>query len=159
MPRFEETSTVSEPLFYEDVPVPMHYETGGIVVTETHIVQFAGIAGDFADHHMDDRAAQSAGFPRRIAHGLLCLALIDGLKNRAVRQFAAIASLKWDYSFRAPVFAGDRLSARIAVIGKRPTSRGDRGILTLRFEAVNQDDQIVQDGTNLLMVRARAVGK
>ncbi len=149
---------VSDLLFYEDVEVPLRFETGGIDVTEAHIVQFAGLSGDFFDLHMDDRFAQSLGFPRRVAHGLLCLALLDGLKNRATRRFASVASLNWNWNFRAPVFAGDRLSAVVVVTAKRLTSRGDRGVLTLRFEACNQDGAVVQEGTNLLLVRARGAG-
>jgi acyl dehydratase len=125
------------------------------VVTESHIVQFAGLSGDFFDVHMDDRFAQSLGFPRRIAHGLLCLALVDGLKNRAESRFAAVASLSWQWNFRSAVFIGDRIAARITVSDKRMTRRADRGILTLQVEAFNQDGKVVQDGSNLLMVEAR----
>lgn len=147
---------MSAPLFYEDVPRGFKFESGGIVVTESHIVQFAGLSGDFFDVHMDDRFAQSLGFPRRIAHGLLCLALVDGLKNRAESRFAAVASLSWQWNFRSAVFIGDRIAARITVSDKRMTRRADRGILTLQLEAFNQDGKVVQDGSNLLMVEARS---
>lgn len=146
---------MSAPLFYEDVSRGFKFESGGIVVTESHIVQFAGLSGDFFDVHMDDRFAQSLGFPRRIAHGLLCLALVDGLKNRAESRFAAVASLSWQWNFRSAVFIGDRIAARITVSDKRMTRRADRGILTLQLEAFNQDGKVVQDGSNLLMVEAR----
>ncbi|HEX8011638.1 MAG TPA: MaoC family dehydratase [Casimicrobiaceae bacterium] len=143
-------------LHYEDVTVGLQFDTGGIDVTESHIVQFAGLSGDFFDIHMDDTFARELGFPRRVAHGILCLALIDGLKNRAAERFAGVASLHWDWSFRGPVFAGDRLSARIEVTAKRLTSKGDRGILTLRITASNQHGTVVQEGTNLLLVRRRS---
>ncbi|HXX83237.1 MAG TPA: MaoC/PaaZ C-terminal domain-containing protein [Casimicrobiaceae bacterium] len=146
---------MSEPLHYEDVPVGLQFDTGGIDITEAHIVQFAGLSGDFFDVHMDDAFARELGFPRRVAHGILCLALIDGLKNRASERFASVASLHWEWSFRAPVFAGDRLSAHVEVTAKRPTAKGDRGILTLHIQALNQHRAVVQDGTNLLLVRAR----
>jgi acyl dehydratase len=35
------------------------------------------------------------------------------------------------------------------------TKRPDRGIVTLRVEVVNGKGEVVQDGTNLLLVRAR----
>jgi len=54
-----------------------------MVVTESHIVQFAGLSGDLFDLHMDDEFARSLGFSGRVAHGLLGLILMDGLKNRA----------------------------------------------------------------------------
>src|SRR3546814_2299015 len=77
-----------------DVRIGLEYLTPGFVVTEAHIVNFAGISGDFFDVHMDDQFAQSVGFPTRVAHGLLCLSLVDGLKNRSEILFDAVASLE-----------------------------------------------------------------
>jgi len=146
---------MSEPLYYEDTPVGLTFETGGIVVTESHIVQFAGLSGDFFDLHMDDEFARSLGFPNRVAHGLLGLILADGLKNRASQRFAAVASLSWEWNFRKPIFAGDRLSATVTVKDKRTTKRPDRGILTLAIAVHNGRGDVVQEGTNLLMVKTR----
>jgi acyl dehydratase len=145
-------------LFYEDAPVGLSFDTGGIVITDSHVVQFAGLSGDFFDVHMDDAFAQSLGFPGRVAHGLLGLIMTDGLKNRAELRFAAVVSLSWTWNFRLPLYPGDRIFARISVTDKRLTKRPDRGILTLAFEVRNQKGEVVQDGTNLLMVRTRAAG-
>ncbi len=56
-----------------DITPRMSFDTGAIVVTESHIVNFAGVSGDFFDVHMDDVFAREQGFPARVAHGLLCL--------------------------------------------------------------------------------------
>ena len=146
---------MSEPLFYEEVPVGLSFDTDGIMITESHIVQFAGLSGDFFALHMDDDFARSLGFPGRVAHGLLGLILVDGLKNRASHRFQAVASLSWQWNFRKPMFPGDRISGRLRVADKRLTRRGDRGILTLAIEVRNANGEILQDGTNLLMVRTR----
>jgi acyl dehydratase len=137
-----------------DIQPGMEFLTPGLVVTETHIVNFAGLSGDFFDVHMDDEFARSVGFKARVAHGLLCLALIDGLKNRSSVLFDAIASLEWTYSFRKPVFAGDRLHGRVRVIETRKTANPQRGIVVLGVEVLNQDADVVQDGRNTLMVAA-----
>lgn len=145
---------MSEPLRLADLHPGDRWETPGLVVTESHIVAFAGLAGDFFELHMDDDAARARGFPARVAHGLLGLALADGLKNRATRTLDAIASLEWQVRFVAPVFAGDRVHARLAVLETRPTSDGRRGIVRLQLDLLNQHGQTVQQGTNTLMVRA-----
>jgi len=137
-----------------DIAPGLEYLTPGIVVTEAHIVNFAGLSGDFFDVHMDDEFARAAGFEGRIAHGLLCLALVDGLKNRSTVLFDAVASLEWSYRFRKPVFPGDRLQGRIRVLDVRPTKRPDRGIVRLSVEVVNQKGYVVQEGQNTLMVVA-----
>ncbi|NBO65727.1 MAG: acyl dehydratase [Acidobacteria bacterium] len=149
------SSRLHHRLYYEDAEPGLSIETDGLVVTEAHIVQYAGLSGDFFAVHMDDQFAQGLGFRGRIAHGLLGLILLDGLKNRAEQQFAAVASLSWQWNFRRPIYAGDRISGRLRVIERRLTSRGDRGILTLGLELRNGDGEVVQDGTNLLLVQRR----
>ena len=149
---------MSELLFYEDAPVGLAFDTEGIVVTESHVVAFAGLSGDFFALHMDDQFARSMGFTGRVAHGLLGLILVDGLKNRASERFQAVASLSWQWNFRKPLYPGDRIHGHLTVTDKRITRRGDRGILTLAVEVRNQNGEVLQDGTNLLMVQARGQG-
>jgi 3-hydroxybutyryl-CoA dehydratase len=139
-------------LRYEQIEDGLAFETGGITVTEGHILGFAGLTGDFYDIHMDDDYARSLGYPGRVAHGLLGLALCDGLKNRAPVRFAAIVSLNWRWSFTGPILVGDRIFARIAVLSKRPTRNPARGIVPLGFELMNQKGEVVQKGENDVMV-------
>ena len=126
--------------------------TGTATVSAAAIDAFADLTGDRFVIHMDEAAARARGFDGRVAHGLLVLSLVDGLKNRTPAQFDAIASLGWNWTFAAPVIAGDTIGATITVAAKRPVSRPDRGILTLDFSVTAQDGREVQRGTNLLMV-------
>lgn len=138
---------------YEDLGVGDYFYTGMIDITETHIVNFAGISGDFFDVHMDREFALSRGFPGKIAHGLLILSLVDGLKNRAPIQLNAIASLGWEkWEFKGPVCAGDSIKCKITIAAKRRTSRVDRGIVKLDFEVYNHESVLVQSGTNNLLI-------
>lgn len=140
--------------FYDDLSAGAGFQTGRIIVTEAQIVAFAGVTGDFFDVHMDDDFARAQGFPGRIAHGLLGLCLIDGLKNRSDVQLQAVASLGWkDWSFKAPILPGDSIGAMITVGEMRLTSSGDRGIVHLGFDVRNQNDVMVQAGRNALLMR------
>ena len=137
-----------------DLHVGDEYETPGIVVTEAHIVAFAGIGGDFFEVHMDDSYAKSVGFPGRVAHGILGLALVDGLKNRSDFRIDAVASLEWQYRFMAPICAGDRIHARIRILDARRTTDGRRGVVRLAIDVLNQHETMVQHGVNTLLVNA-----
>lgn len=141
--------------WYEDVAVGDHFTTAGVTVTEAHVVGFAGLAGDLFDVHMDDEFAREQGFPGRIAHGLLGLALADGLKTRCPVRLMGVATLGWSWSFRAPILIGDRISAMIRIDDMRPTRRGGRGILKLGMQIVKQDRSVVQEGHTELLVRCR----
>lgn len=134
-------------LLVEDV-----IETGRRKVCVAEIDAFAEMTGDRFEIHMNRVAAQKHGFRDRVAHGLLVLSLVDGLKNQAPAQFAAIASLGWDWGFAAPVFAGDEIAATITVKALRSTSDGKRGIATLDFDVRNQHGETVQRGINRLMI-------
>lgn len=136
---------------FDAVTVGDVIETKRRKVLVDDIDAFAALSGDRFEIHMDDEAANRHGFPGRVAHGLLVLSMVDGLKNQADAQFRAIASLGWHWSFRRPVFVGDEIAVRIEVIEKRTVSKPDRGILTLSFNVTNQNGEIVQDGTNLLL--------
>lgn len=131
-----------------------HYRTAGITITESHVVGFAGISGDLFDVHMDDEFAREAGFSGRIAHGLLGLALADGLKTRCKVRLKGIATLNWNWSFRAPLLIGDRIHARLAVKAKRPTRKPGRGIVTLEMKVLNQRGEVVQEGETQLMMES-----
>ncbi len=87
-------------------------------LTETDLAFFAAVSGDFDPIHMDEVYAQQTPFGRRIAHGLLSMALLSA----AAAGMSALArergytgnsvSLGFDkVRFLAPVFIGDTLSA------------------------------------------------
>jgi 3-hydroxybutyryl-CoA dehydratase len=143
----------------DDLEPGDRYVTGGIVVTDWHVLTFAGLTGDFFDVHMDDAFARGLGFPGRIAHGLLGLALVDGLKNRAEARLAAVASLGWRWGFSAPIRPGDRVHAEVTVLEVRPSrTKPDRGVVLLGFRVLNQDGAVVQEGENTLMMLRRPGG-
>jgi len=144
--------------YFEDLKAGDWYETGHLVVTEAHIVAFAGLSGDFFDIHMDDEFAREHGFPGRIAHGLLGLALTDGLKNRASVRIMAVASLGWNWKFAGPIFAGDRIGVKIAVKEARLSSKG-QGLVTLHLEVAQQEGRVVQRGETALLTRLRPTKK
>jgi acyl dehydratase len=103
---------------------------------------------------MDDEFAREQGFPARIAHGLLGLALADGLKNRAAVRLMVTASLGWNWQFAGPILSGDRIGARITVQEKRLSSKG-KAILTLHLEVTQQEGKVVQKGETTLLARLK----
>lgn len=127
-------------------------ETGARRITAAMIDDFAALTGDRFEIHMDTDAAGRHGFPGRVAHGLLVLSIVDGLKNQCPAQFDAIASLGWDWRFVAPVLADDRIGVTITVAALRETSKPHRGIATLEFTVTNQSGEPVQKGENRLMI-------
>jgi len=145
----------SQKNYYEDIDLGYCYETPSITVSEHHVLSFAGLSGDFTQVHVDEEFAKEMGFQGRLAHGLLGLALIDGLKNRSLVHFHVVAALNWNWRFSGPLYIGDQLKARLTIAEKRLTSKGNRGIITLDIKGLNQHGATVQEGVNQIMVLCR----
>lgn len=140
----------------DDLRVGDRWTTPHLTLSEWHVLQFAGLTGDFFELHMDDGFARTLGFPGRVAHGLLGLALLDGLKNRAEVRLRAIASLGWSWDFAAPLCVGDRIRGLVEVTALRATSDGRRAVASLAMRLVRDDGTTLQAGENRLMLERRA---
>lgn len=135
-----------------DVKVGDQIDVGSVKVTADHIDRFADLTGDRYALHMDDDVAAKLGFRKRVAHGLLVLSLVDGLKNNAPATLDGLVSMGWNWSFDAPVLVGDTIHARLTIVAKRKTTSGRPGILRPRFDVTNQAGKLVQSGLNELLL-------
>lgn len=142
--------------YYEEIKVGEAHISPAITVTEAHIVQFAGVSSDYSRLHMDEEYGKSSIFGTRVAHGLLGLAMTDGLKTRTDEfRVMGLASLGWTWDFVGPIRIGDTVSVRFTVDKKRETRKPDRGIVCLACELVNQRDETVQRGEHRLLVQRK----
>ena len=139
---------------FDEIDVGESHETPGITITDWHVMNFAAVSMDFFELHTNEEYARQTQFGRRVAHGLLGLAIADGLKHRSSFQVEAIASLHWSWNFTGPIHIGDTIRARIRVSDKRASrSKQDRGVVRVEFEVLNQRNEVVQRGSNTMMVK------
>src|SRR5919201_309793 len=132
--------------FFDDIAVGEEYESPGRTVTESDIVLFAGLSGDYNVLHTDAEFMKKSVFGERIAHGLLGLAIQAGLFTRATQAYATVAFLGLRWKFKAPIKIGDTIRLRARVLTKKETSQDDRGMITLERRVLNQRDEVVQEG-------------
>lgn len=143
------------PRYYEDIEIGEEYESPGRTVTETDIVQFAGLSGDYNVLHTDAELMKTSIFGERIAHGLLVLAIQSGLFARATPAYATVAFTGLRWKFKGPVKIGDTVRLRARVLAKQDDGKPDRGVITVQRSVVNQRGEIVQEGETDLMVEKR----
>jgi acyl dehydratase len=141
--------------YFEDIEVGEEYESPGRTVTETDIVIFAGLSGDYNILHTDAEFMKSSIFGERIAHGLLGLAIQAGLFTRAGQPYATLAFVGLRWKFKGPIKIGDTIRVRGKVTAKKETAKPDRGLVTVARAVLNQRDEVVQEGDTDLMVERR----
>lgn len=139
---------------FDDVEVGRRIATLRRTVTEADIVAFAGLSGDFNPLHTDeDWVRERTPFRGRIAHGLLSTAIASGLHSEYAYDWDIVAYLECQRRFQAPVYPGDTLQARYEVVEKRESrSKPETGVVTLAVELVNQDEEVVQSGRDVVLM-------
>jgi acyl dehydratase len=142
--------------YLEELSEGLRFETYRRVVTAADIDAFVELSGDANPLHTDDEYARSVGFAGRIAHGLLVLSVESGLSSDA-DDWAIGTYLEETRRFVEPVLPGDEIYSVSEVTEvRRSRSKPDRGIVTLRVETRNQRDEIVIEGSDVIMVGARS---
>ena len=143
-------------LFFDDIEIGQEWRSLGRTITETDIVNFAGLSGDFNPIHIDHAFAKTTPFRRPIAHGLLVFAVGSGLGLHAppMRTMALLGIREWQ--FRDPVYPGDTIYVVSKVIDKQPRGRGRRAEVTWHRQFFNQDGKVVMEGVTVTLVEGRA---
>jgi acyl dehydratase len=144
--------------YFDDIQVGEEYESPGRTVTETDIVLFAGLSGDYNVLHTNAEFMKQSIFGERIAHGLLGLAIQAGLFTRATQPYATLAFVGLRWKFKGPIKIGDTIRVRARVLAKQDTAKPDRGLLTLERKVLNQRGEVVQEGETDLLVERRSGG-
>lgn len=141
-------------LTYEEYRLGQTWTTQRRTVTEADVVMFCGVSGDFNPLHSDEEHCRETRFGTRIAHGPLGMSMAIGLMSQLnLINGTALGLLNLNWDFRGPIRLGDTIYARVTTDALRRTKAGD-GIVTLRFDVINQKDEKVQEGTATLLMKA-----
>jgi acyl dehydratase len=147
------------PVYWEDIELGSEVVSVARTMTETDIVNFCGISGDFNVIHTDAELVKETAFGQRIAHGLLGLSIASGLIARMPdadrARLVAFLGLRWD--FRNPIFIGDTIRVAQRVASKREISKPGLGIVVYDVKVLNQRDQVCQEGEWKILYQRRPV--
>ncbi len=136
------------------------FESAGRTVTETDIVGFACLSGDYNRLHVDSEYAKTTPFGQRIAHGLLVLSILSGLTTQSSGYRALephiIALKDLACRFPKPTFIGDTIHVKVTVVERSPGSKPGRSEVTFRREAINQRGEVVVQADFKMLMREEA---
>ncbi|KZE40290.1 dehydratase [Bhargavaea cecembensis] len=142
--------------YYEEINVGEEWDSKGRTITETDIVNFAGVSGDFYPLHMDREYAKNTPFGKPIAHGMLVLSVATGLMNLTPGIIAAFYGMD-KIRFVRPTFIGDTIKVRMKASDKQERNNGT-GVIACKTEIINQNGDTVIAGTLRMLVNRVPVG-
>lgn len=148
---------VEQPLFFEDFEVGQVYETDTHTLDEQEIIEF-GLKYAPVPYHTDPEEAKKTSFGTLIAAGYQTAAITFGLFARTgALSLSGMGSpgvdkLRW----KRPVKPGDTLRALANIVEVSPAEKeGGRDAVRIRYDTLNQDDEVVMTLTSLHFIRRR----
>jgi 3-hydroxybutyryl-CoA dehydratase len=143
-------------MYFEDFESSGDLVTRGRTITESDVMAFAGLTGDYMELHTNEAYAQGTKFGRRIAHGALVFSVSMGLATRmntlddTLLAFAGLDKLR----FVDPVFLGDTIHV-VKRVAERKELGADQGTVTFDTRVLNQHGKLVLAYMDRLLVRKR----
>jgi 3-hydroxybutyryl-CoA dehydratase len=131
-----------ESLYFEDFRVGDCVVSPGRTITETDLVLFASLTGDWHPLHTNVEYAKDSPFGERIAHGLLILAVSTGLMFRTSKYTTlpettiALGGIE-KVRFVASTKIGDTIHLESEVIRATAVDHA-RGLITMSQRVGNQ---------------------
>jgi 3-hydroxybutyryl-CoA dehydratase len=126
---------------FERLSVGQRFQGGERTISDTDLIVFCALTGDWHPQHCDPEWAASSPFGERIAHGMLILSLAVGLVPLDPERVLALRRVS-DVVFKRAVRLGDV----IAVAGELTACRSideHSGLVDFSWSIRNQDRALV----------------
>ena len=117
-------------------------------ITESDIVSFAGLSGDYNQIHTDVEFSKTTPFGQRVAHGLLVTSIASGLIAQSGLLEGTVIAFREinNWKFTRPTFIGDTVHVVTEVIGTKALRRLGGGAVVILVDVKNQNDETVMKG-------------
>lgn len=142
--------------YLEEFELGKCYESAERTITETDVVGFAGLSGDFNQLHLSEEFAKKGMFGRRIAHGALGLIIATGLSvQMRIFEGTDIAFLELTARYTAPLYIGDTIHLELTPTEIIHSKKPDRGVLKLMARLITQDGRCVLESPWSIMMKTK----
>lgn len=139
---------------WQDLREGQRFRTTRRTVTESDLMGFVALTGMQEPLFVD--ATHHGAMGHRPVPAALTHALVEGMLLRGMVHGTGLALLETHLRALAPVRVGDTLSAEVTVAAIRPTSRGDRAVVTSAVRVLNADGAAVMEYTVKRLLAGRA---
>lgn len=146
-------------LWFEEFNAGQRVSTPGRTITESDIVSFAGLSGDYNLIHTDAEYSRNAPFGQRVAHGLLVLSIASGLATRSGIMEGTVMAFREinTWKFIKPVFIGDTIHVDMEVLETKALPRVGGGSVIIELSILNQRGETVMRGNWTALILSKPV--
>jgi acyl dehydratase len=142
--------------YFDEVEVGTTYTTRGRTITESDIIQFAALTGDYNPMHTNDEYMKTHPMGKRVAHGMLTLSYAIGqIYQLGFMERTVIAFRSVEMKFSLPVFVGDTLHSVVTIVEKKEARRLGGGTISAEVKIINQEGKTVQSGSMVLILASK----
>ncbi len=144
-------------MWFEEFEIGQQIITPGRTITESDIVSFAGLSGDYNQIHTDAEFSSNTPFGKRVAHGLLVLSIASGLAMRTgVLEGTVIAFREINnWKFSLPIYIGDTIHVELKIVETKPFPRLGGGLIIIELSVKNQKNDVTMKGTWTALVASK----
>jgi len=144
-------------MYFDEFLPGIQIITAGRTVTESDIVRFAGLSGDFNQIHVDVEYSKASQAGQRVAHGILVLSIASGLAVQTGMMDGTVVYFREiiNWKFVKPVMIGDTIHVIIEVKETKEMHRIGVGSVAMELEVKNQHDETVNRGLWSVLVALR----
>jgi len=149
--------SISRGMFFEGFSVGQHILSTARTVTESDVVTFAGLSGDYNQIHTDAEFSKNTPFGKRVAHGLLGIAIASGLAMRTgVLEGTVLAFREINaWKFSKPIFIGDTVHVELDVKETKALPRLGGGSVIIELSVKNQHEEVTMKGLWTVLVASK----
>ncbi|WP_283444724.1 MaoC/PaaZ C-terminal domain-containing protein [Noviherbaspirillum suwonense] len=143
--------------YFEDFEIGAEFISPARTITQTDIINFACLSGDFNEVHTNFEYCKTTDFGEPIAHGPLVYAVAAGLQYASGINDGTLLALLQNDAWRmlSAVKHGDTIRMFSKVLSKKETSKPDRGVVTFQRRVIKQDGTAAQEMTTTFLYRRR----
>jgi acyl dehydratase len=151
--------TIGHGYGWNDLEVGFKFRTLNRTITESDLVGFVNTTGMLEMIFIDQTFTHEGGIKGgRVVPAALPYCLMEGLLCQTAQQMTGLALLEIEKKVLKPTFVGDTIHLEVEVMAIKPTSRGNRAVVTTVNNVVTQrgDTVITYKAVRLMAGRAHA---
>ena len=147
-------------LYFEQFEIGQRFYSAGRTITESDIVSFAGLSGDYNQIHTDAQFAENTPYGQRIAHGLLVTSIASGLIAQSGLIEGTVLAFREinNWKFAKPTYFGDTIHVEVEVKNTKALRRLGGGAVGIAVSVKNQNDEVVMKGLWTVLILSRPDG-